>query len=524
MKNGDDASTDAHLRTEVDSDDACNSLPSVPTSALIDGSFEPSCSFVTGRDALRPSAIRLVSYRVLQTMTEFPRFPNSAHTITTFENIDSKNSLVVFISHCWLRGGDDCPDWDGTMHPDNQKHDKFNLCLDALDRLWKSLAPSMENCYVWLDFACIDQDAPNPGLELEQLDRIMHVCDCMLTPIVDPKWNRWNLHLSGNLFLDYCAEAWRLGPTAYLNRAWCRMEMLYAASVPLVDESRRGGSRYLKFHGGLRTAADQNRRLHILYGSKEYHGTKQLLMLPPLRMSYFTEYNPEDGHVRYAADREKIRSLMTDLLPYRHHHYEELTRYTGELNEDGQYHGQGTLVHENGDTYTGTFLHGQRSGYGCLHYANGDQYQGEFLYNKRQGHGRMIYSNGNRYVGTFDRGYRHGRGVLSFADGSVYDGEFNYGYQSGFGRHYLTNGDCYEGEFLRDMWHGKGALRRGGLSSTNSSEEVLRGEFSRGQFQGPSSNHSNGEQMLASADNDRNHTTSTKYSTVKDVFSSLFRR
>ena len=36
-----------------------------------------------------------------------------------------------------------------------------------------------------------------------------------------------------NYFDEYKAKTWNSGDQAYLNRAWCRLEMIYAASIPL---------------------------------------------------------------------------------------------------------------------------------------------------------------------------------------------------------------------------------------------------------------------------------------------------
>jgi hypothetical protein len=460
--------------------------------------------------------IRLISFSIMKELDAFPRFPDDSELITEFSKIDWKDSFIVFISHCWLRGGIDCKEWDGFPHPDNRSNEKFQFCLDAVYRLWQSLAPSMEDCFVWFDFTSLNQNAVNPGLELQHLDNIMEVCDCVLTPVVDEHWEKWSLHLLGNLFKDYGAESWQSGPLAYLNRAWCRMEMLYAATIPLRKESKPGGNRYLKFQGALKTAANQNRRPHILYGSKEYYESKQILTLPPLRNSYFHDFNPAEGIVRYQEDRIKIASLMLELEKYRHHDHTQynaalhncnlslrsvcngsisnttmsdmysdnssksnnnvrdgLQRYCGSLDDDGRWHGYGKLTLENGDHYEGNFRHGLREGYGILSYANGDQFRGHFHSDLRQGRGVMIYGNGNRYVGGYDRGFRNGNGILTYADGSIYDGTFEYGYQSGFGLWYQPNGDFYEGEIQRDHWHGSGKWTRFSM------EEVITGQFEK---------------------------------------------
>jgi hypothetical protein len=334
----------------------------------------------------------------------------------------------------------------------------------------------------------------------------------MFTPIVDSNYMKWNLHLFGNLFVDYQAESFRHGNLAYLNRAWCRLEMLYAANIPLQIESKAYvGNRYLKFLGGLKFAAEQNRRPHILYGSKEYYTSKQLLMLPPLAKSYFHEYNPEMGFLHFPQDMQRIQHFMKQLQPYYHHCYEELIQYTGELNANGLYEGYGELHHENGEIYHGAFRNGLRHGYGILTYHNGDQYRGDFYENQRQGYGIMIYSNGNQYIGQFDSNFRNGRGILIYAiNHSIYEGEFQYGYQQGQARYYLAKGYRYEGTYYQDRWQGYGTLIRGRDGT------VTTGLFRRGELVEEiiPSNNNNNNGSTSTSNNSNTTTTTTTTTTV----------
>ena len=77
----------------------------------------------------------------------------------------------------------------------------------------------MQNVYVWIDFACINQDG-DPAGELKQLDLIVNACDCILTPIVDPNHDEWELKDTWRGMLEaYQAPSWCKGEYAYLNRA-----------------------------------------------------------------------------------------------------------------------------------------------------------------------------------------------------------------------------------------------------------------------------------------------------------------
>lgn len=95
--------------------------------------------------------------------------------------------MLIYISH-W-NGADG---WDGTFHPDNSNNDKYHLMIIAIDHILKLFAKHMSECYVWVDFSCINQNT-NPARALKQLDRIVQFCDLMLTPLVDNSWSDWEL-------------------------------------------------------------------------------------------------------------------------------------------------------------------------------------------------------------------------------------------------------------------------------------------------------------------------------------------
>lgn len=430
--------------TDVDKD----MPPSPPRRQFSSQNAPPPTPSVSGG-----TPMRFVPFSYLCTCSQFPRFPDCADDIVHFSDIDYENSLILFISHNWLRGAPVCEGWDGRPHPDNAAHEKLLHCLEAIKMIWQIMAPAMHSVYVWFDFACINQDAENPSLELEHLDKIMQVCDCVLTPVVDDKWNSWNLSFQGNLLNDYRAKSWNGAPWGYMHRAWCRMEMLYAAFIPLLPSSRPGGERYAKFAQGLKLAADQNRRQHVLFGSKELYDTKDLLSLPPLRFKHLQTHNPEKGQVTKEADRRKIRALMEELLLI----YEPPTSgYQGDVDELGRPHGRGSLIDDSGNQYDGQFKHGKKNGKGSLLYCSGDRFHGTFWQDKRWGQGVMHYANGNRYVGGYRYDRRDGLGVLTFADGGYYIGSFFTGTRTGYGRRLDVQAQMlYEGYFLHDRYQGQ---------------------------------------------------------------------
>ena len=140
----------------------------------------------------------------------------------------------------------------------------YNTIKIGIRKTKQNLAPKMKNCYIWLDFGCMDQDG-NPAGELKQLDMIMKISDCIFTPVVDHDWNQWNLgNYYYDIYKDYKAKLWSEGEFAYVNRGWCRVEMFYAANIPLFESKVE---RKEKFSGGLLHHLNNNRRAHLLYGT-----------------------------------------------------------------------------------------------------------------------------------------------------------------------------------------------------------------------------------------------------------------
>jgi hypothetical protein len=203
--------------------------------------------------------------------------------------------LLIFLSHCWLRGFAGAKGWDESVgpHPDNAEGGKYKLIVDGVEKMLKVFAPGMNNCFLWLDYGCIDQNG-DPAGELKQLDKIVEVCDCLLTPIYDENHASWIMPTSGSsLFEAYQSTGWRGMDYSYLNRGWCRVEMFYGANIPLKEDSCE---RKEKMKAGLLYHRSYGRRPHFLYGSKDW-----FLVAPhalePLQNCYFEEYHPSNGHL-----------------------------------------------------------------------------------------------------------------------------------------------------------------------------------------------------------------------------------
>ena len=385
------------------------------------------------------SPIRVISYNSFATHGEFPRNPEQDELTVVLDTIDRKNSLLIFISHCWLRGWSGAPGWNGRPHPDATSNGKYKLCVEGINKLWKSLAPGFKECYLWMDFGCMNQDG-DPCGELKQLDKIMQHCDCVFTPILEENFLTdaseapWELPaIIKDWYEDYKAEAWTGGPFSYLHRAWCRVEMFYASNIPLLsDDTDAEKERHKKMRHGLKFHCIHGVRPHLLYGThNESNKGAPPTILPPLRNSYFEKYHPASGQLTMETDREKIVRLVEELKPFMTF---EKIGYEGQLDANGLKQGRGVLVMGNGNLYVGEFLDDKFHGEGHIQGASGNYFIGIWENNFKK-HGRYMYANGDSYVGEYaNGGLRQGYGIESHASGLQYEGEWYNDKKHGMGK------------------------------------------------------------------------------------------
>ena len=93
--------------------------------------------------------------------------------------------------------------------------------------------------------------------------------------------------------------------------------------------------------------------------------------------------------------------------------------YEGDLNAEGQRHGFGVLLCDNGNSYEGEWKKDKRDGLGVARYSSGDVYDGQWHRGRRQGHGIMYIEAGDTYIGSWYNGLKHGAGTYHWADGEV---------------------------------------------------------------------------------------------------------
>lgn len=437
--------------------------------------------------------IRFINFEELKKCTSLPRYPEMKDiTINIDQILDHRDkSLLIFISHCWLRGYPGAIDYDTKPHPDNIQNSKFTLIIAGIEKTMKNLAPGMEYCYIWLDFGCMDQDC-NPAGELKQLDKIVQACDCIFTPIYDPNWDIWDFPngMINNIYEDYKAKLWNDGDYAYINRGWCRVEMFYAANIPLLFSNDH---RISKLVAGLKLHANNGIRPHLLYGDKEHNQIQPPKILPPIQNSYYQTLNPKEGKLSVISDMIHIDRLIDILKPYivvqqegyvseciegkGIYKYKNGDIYEGEL-DNGTLHGIGTYKYASGHIYTGEYKFNMRYGKGIFIYPSGDIYEGEWKNDTKHGKGCVKYACGNIYEGNYMNGKKHGKGIYQYSSGNIYEGHFENDKMHGFGIFKYSSGDSYEGMYAYDKRHGKGIYKYidGSMSTTcyyDNGESVL---------------------------------------------------
>ena len=132
---------------------------------------------------------------------------------------------------------------------------------------------------------------------------------------------------------------------------------------------------------------------------------------------------------------------MDELKPYLK---KQEIGYSGQRNDKGEPHGQGTYKYKDGKQYSGDWKNGRQHGKGTVRFLNGTVYVGDFMHNKKHGKGEFIYSTGEHYVGDFYANLRHGRGKFTFEDGSWYEGQYHNSVPHGKGVICDANGDIIQ--------------------------------------------------------------------------------
>jgi len=153
--------------------------------------------------------------------------------------------------------------------------------------------------------------------------------------------------------------------------------------------------------------------------------------------------------------------------------------YEGEFDADGQRHGFGLCLFENGIIYEGSWAQGKMCGKGFVLNAYGELvYQGELSDNMFNGRGTHLFPNGDRFDGEFREGRMNGYGIYFHAEsGGIYVGEWRRNKRHGSGRLTMPDSSFYDGEWMDDQFGGRGVLEVKGRCR-------YEGQFRKHRFEG----------------------------------------
>lgn len=121
------------------------------------------------------------------------------------------------------------------------------------------------------------------------------------------------------------------------------------------------------------------------------------------------------------------------------------------VNEAGPDAGPLRFVDVDGDayTYTGPLVDGQPHGQGVAVWDDGGRYEGSFANGRLSGFGTKTWPSGSKYVGEWSNDYQNGQGVNVFPSGARYEGEVRNAKMHGYGRFYDSGGNLqYEGRYV----------------------------------------------------------------------------
>jgi len=204
--------------------------------------------------------IRFIDFELFRNHGSIPRFPDQRKLTVPIERVDRPSSIVIFVSYSWLRKtslGTDPP------HPDNSNSDLFKLCVEGIEKTYKTLAPGhlirlcsyimskwalftevdMKKCYLWIDYSCMNQDKDLIE-EMTLLDKIVECCDCVFTPLylngnhsteeqqqfhntLSSNDSESNKSLQEDCFARELCCVSKVEATEFMNNAWCRCKVTF---------------------------------------------------------------------------------------------------------------------------------------------------------------------------------------------------------------------------------------------------------------------------------------------------------
>lgn len=247
-----------------------------------------------------------------------------------------------------------------------------------------------------------------------------------------------------------------------------------AACMPVWPSAGSRGASFLK-DGAVRFAILQDRRPHVLFGTKEKAKGMQPRFLPPLLHSNLAKYDPARIKLTSKGDRATIVKIAGGLREY----IKPLkVGWEGGTNAMGAPEGRGRYTLENRDVYDGTMFDGKKSGEGCkFKSASGTVYEGAYKDGRKHGKGALRLTGGGGYEGDFKDDMMSGNGRYRYTNGDVYDGGWRGNRKSGMGRMKYSNGNVYDGEWKADKKSGQGtySFASGGIYAGGWKEDQKSG-------------------------------------------------
>jgi len=130
--------------------------------------------------------------------------------------------------------------------------------------------------------------------------------------------------------------------------------------------------------------------------------------------------------------------------------------YTGDIDQNGNFTGNGVYTFVNGNVYSGYMKEGVRVGKGTMVFKSGTKYVGDWKNDKFDGAGTLFVANGEKYVGAFKDGMFHGKGTYTFPNGEKFVGSYANDKRNGYGILNFADGRKYEGNFVDNQFDGFG--------------------------------------------------------------------
>jgi hypothetical protein len=432
-------------------------------------------------------AMKFLKYSDFTDAKKIPKYEDVETKLVERADVISDSSVVIFVSYVWFQN----LSGDVSCGPDDEENTLFELIKEAVQTIIENMASILilDN-FLWIDYSCVNYSEKRTI----DLDEIMDVCDCIVTPLLNTNKEFFQIKQSFyTLSPNSTNKCWIGSNSSYLMRTWCRLELFYSISVPLHQKKTKNEN----FKDILLDYSSRGKRPHFLFGRDEA-AVSHLLLLPSISPALFDEFHPMKGINSVKTDSFLLQQLTTMLKDYLNQliigydgeiakgkkngfgklRYADGSVYEGQWELDHRqgsgkftfssgdwyegnflndcYNGLGEFRYKNGNSYEGMFESNLFHGTGKFTFSNGDIYEGDYQKGKRHGNGKFSYRNGSYYEGTFENDVKHGKGVYNYSSKARYEGQFSDDHRHGIGKYFYENGDCYEGEFAKGLFHGKG--------------------------------------------------------------------